>query len=141
MIATTTNPASFLMARAIEAYQRFLSPYKGFRCAHRAVHGKDSCSQFAKRIVTRRGILAMVPLLRRRFTECGVAAQVLDYEARESARRLNEKPTTRQSSSCDASPDACDVLDCGAEACNFSGSAADCTPGVDCTPDLPCDVF
>jgi putative component of membrane protein insertase Oxa1/YidC/SpoIIIJ protein YidD len=135
MIASPINPASFLIARVIEAYQRFISPYKGFRCAHRAVHGKDSCSQFAKRVVTRRGMFAMFPLLRRRFTECGVAAQVLDYEARESARGLNEKPTTRRSSSCDVSPDACDVLDCGAEACNVAGGVGDCTP------DVSCDVF
>src|SRR5688572_27172010 len=117
-MVTAVYPSS-LIARAIEAYQRFISPYKGFRCAHRAVHGRDSCSQFAKRVALKRGILALFPLLRRRFTECGVAAQVLDYETREKQRAEERKNSAASSSSsssssspssCDASP--CDAVDC-----------------------------
>lgn len=33
---------------AIWVYQNFISPYKGFSCAHRVVHGGDGCSGFAK---------------------------------------------------------------------------------------------
>src|SRR5688500_9912814 len=112
-MVTAVYPSS-LVARLIEAYQRFISPYKGFRCAHRAVHGRDSCSQFAKRVALKRGILALFPLLRRRFTECGVAAQVLEYESKESVRaaqrsRASSSPSTRSCSSQigEASGEAC----------------------------------
>jgi len=30
----------------ISLYQRYVSPYKGFRCAHRVLHGGDSCSEY-----------------------------------------------------------------------------------------------
>ena len=78
---------SHAVAAVIGLYQRFVSPYKGFRCAHRALNGRCSCSEYAKRVVTRRGVFSMIPLLRRRFTECGVAAQVLDYEERGRAHQ------------------------------------------------------
>src|SRR5688500_3499848 len=104
--ATTAIYPSSLAAWAIEAYQRFISPYKGFRCAHRAVHGRDSCSQFAKRVAIKRGLFALFPLLRRRFTECGVAAQVLDYESREQRQRRLATDHTRRSSS--SNLDGCD---------------------------------
>jgi putative component of membrane protein insertase Oxa1/YidC/SpoIIIJ protein YidD len=135
---TAVYPSS-LAARAIEAYQQFISPYKGFRCAHRAVHGRDSCSQFAKRVALKRGILALFPLLRRRFTECSVAAQVMDYETREKQREDQKRAAASESSSsssssCDASP--CAALECvptgdcgGAEAVS---APADCASGADC---------
>ena len=141
--ATATLYPSSLAAWAIEAYQRFISPYKGFRCAHRAVHGRDSCSQFAKRVALKRGILALFPLLRRRFTECGVAAQVLDYEARERVRVRTDEDDARKSSwrdSCDCSPSVPDVADCVASPLSRL-SPADCTPDTaiaDCAPSVDC---
>ena len=147
--ATATLYPSSLAAWAIEAYQRFISPYKGFRCAHRTVHGRDSCSQFAKRVAVKRGVLAMFSLLRRRFTECSVAAQVLDYESREARRRRTSDHSSSASSSsnCDVSPCDCDVpgnaisqctpdtgdcapADCGGVDVGLSG--ADCAGGADC---------
>jgi putative component of membrane protein insertase Oxa1/YidC/SpoIIIJ protein YidD len=147
---TAVYPSS-LAAWAIEAYQRFISPHKGFRCAHRTVHGRDSCSQFAKRVALKRGILALFPLLRRRFTECGVAAQVLDYESRETRRKpqptaaaySSSRRSKSNSSSCDASPcDAADAVDCayqGSHACD----PADLAGGADCAGAgcVSCDVF
>jgi putative component of membrane protein insertase Oxa1/YidC/SpoIIIJ protein YidD len=62
---------------AIELYQRFVSPYKGFCCAHRAVHGRRSCSQFAKRLVAKVGLLRCVPLFMGRLRTCGEVARAL----------------------------------------------------------------
>lgn len=149
---TAVYPSS-LVARAIEAYQRFISPYKGFRCAHRAVYGRDSCSQFAKRIALKRGILALFPLLRRRFTECGVAAQVLDYETREKLRTEPKRDESNSSSSsCDASP--CNAVECvnvlpdgGCDAIGSivkaASAPADCAGGADCASAdcVSCDVL
>ncbi len=36
-----------LAIAAITGYQRYLSPYKGFRCAHRVLHQGESCSQYS----------------------------------------------------------------------------------------------
>src|SRR3954452_11406096 len=73
---------SHLACRAIEAYQRHVSPRKGFRCAFRVLHGGDSCSGFAKRAIARLGPVPGLRLLRRRFQRCRLAARVLDYESR-----------------------------------------------------------
>ncbi len=35
----------------IEWYQIYLSPRKGFCCAHRVLHGNDSCSEWVKRLI------------------------------------------------------------------------------------------
>src|SRR5688500_14088299 len=111
IMVTAVYPSS-LVARLIEAYQRFISPYKGFRCAHRAVHGRDSCSQFAKRVALKRGILALFPLLRRRFTECGVAAQVLEYETKERVRVDERQRAYSSTESCSSQ-----IGDAAAEGC------------------------
>ncbi|MGR4871188.1 membrane protein insertion efficiency factor YidD [Variovorax sp. LARHSF232] len=43
---------------AIDGYQRFISPYKGFGCAHRVRTGGASCSRFAKRAIASLGMIA-----------------------------------------------------------------------------------
>ena len=85
-------------ASAIVAYQRFISPYKGFRCAHRALHGGPSCSEFARREVESNGLLRLVPTMRVRSVECAAAAQslrakqVLDYESKNSKATRRHHP-------------------------------------------------
>ena len=68
---------SGLAVGMIAAYQRYLSPHKGFYCAHRVLHGGPSCSEFARRVVLRRGVGPLAPLLRRRFARCAAAARRL----------------------------------------------------------------
>ena len=52
-----TISVSPLACWMISAYQRHVSPYKGFRCAYRARRRKRvSCSQFAKRAFGRVGM-------------------------------------------------------------------------------------
>ena len=65
----TTLPARSA-ATLITAYQRFLSPYKGYCCAHRALNGGLSCSQAIKRLVLRYGLLVSWPLVRARLDSC-----------------------------------------------------------------------
>lgn len=55
---------------AIRFYQRFVSPRKGFRCAHAALHGGESCSAAVARIVRDEGLLAGRGRIARRFAEC-----------------------------------------------------------------------
>lgn len=58
---------------AIRAYQRYLSPYKGFCCAYRAHTGRGSCSTLGYRAVRRHGVFRGLGLIRQRMHLCGVA--------------------------------------------------------------------
>lgn len=56
---------------AITAYQRCLSPLKGYSCAFRVHTGRDSCSAYGKRAIARHGLAAGLLLLQRRMEDCG----------------------------------------------------------------------
>jgi putative component of membrane protein insertase Oxa1/YidC/SpoIIIJ protein YidD len=58
----------------IRVYQRWISPYKGFRCAHRVVHGGASCSEFAVQAIQSHGAFGFWPDFRTRLTACNAAA-------------------------------------------------------------------
>lgn len=50
----------------ISMYQRYLSPHKGYTCAHLVDQGGLSCSAAIRRIIAERGlILAVVPTIAR----------------------------------------------------------------------------
>jgi putative component of membrane protein insertase Oxa1/YidC/SpoIIIJ protein YidD len=61
----------------ITGYQRYLSPHKGFSCAHRIWHQGESCSQYVKRVVAEKGLSAAIPLVRQRFRDCRAANEWL----------------------------------------------------------------
>lgn len=54
----------------IKFYQRFISPYKGFRCAYHVVHGRDTCSNAINSLILRHGFFKALPFIRIRFDEC-----------------------------------------------------------------------
>lgn len=77
---------------AISGYQRFLSPHKGYICAHRVVHRGESCSQFVKRAIKEGGVRQAWGLAQDRFCACGSAArrltrQRLNHALRAKAQR------------------------------------------------------
>jgi putative component of membrane protein insertase Oxa1/YidC/SpoIIIJ protein YidD len=55
---------------AIRAYQRWLSPHKGFCCALRAATGGESCSAYGYRVIERFGLRRGLGLLDRRLGLC-----------------------------------------------------------------------
>lgn len=61
----------------ISFYQRFLSPHKGFCCAHRVLHGGPSCSAAVKSILLERGAWSSWTDIWLRFRECQAAARTL----------------------------------------------------------------
>ena len=81
------------IAFGIELYQRHVSPRKGFCCAHNYLHRRGSCSQFAKRVVLRHGVVRFLSLMRLRFSACRKAFLVLSML---SAETNNEKDETRR---------------------------------------------
>jgi putative component of membrane protein insertase Oxa1/YidC/SpoIIIJ protein YidD len=65
------TPLERIALLAIRAYQRYLSPYKGFSCALRVATGGDSCSGYGYKAIRRRGLRVGLGLLRRRMALCG----------------------------------------------------------------------
>jgi putative component of membrane protein insertase Oxa1/YidC/SpoIIIJ protein YidD len=70
-------------ALAISGYRRFISPYKGYACAHRVKYGGDSCSEFARKVFAGAGWRAGLEALVGRFRACHAARQTLQLERRE----------------------------------------------------------
>ncbi len=107
---------------AIAAYQRHLSPQKGFCCAHRIQYGGPSCSEYACQTLTVYGLWQTLPLIRDRLRACRDAARAFtarreDDEARKKRRRdavLDCLP--------DACPDSCDSGDCLPDSCSRLGA-------------------
>jgi putative component of membrane protein insertase Oxa1/YidC/SpoIIIJ protein YidD len=102
----------------ISAYQRYLSPKKGFRCAYGALHGAGTCSSIGKRIMRERGFFAFLNLMPEQFAACKLAAQNLNQETEEERKRRRRKRFS------DIDCSTCDVPDCG--------DISDCDDSLDC---------
>lgn len=81
-----------IAALIIRMYQKYISPYKGFRCAHRALHGGASCSEFARLYVREHSVWSMPSALRLRFGECRMAKETLIAEG-DAAVQNKHDPT------------------------------------------------
>jgi putative component of membrane protein insertase Oxa1/YidC/SpoIIIJ protein YidD len=100
---------------AIRAYQRHLSPRKGFACALRAANGGRSCSSFGYRAIARCGLRKGLRLLRRRLDACG------------RQHRVGGGPLSYQRGSIDPGCDlSCDVGDIASGACEILDSCGGC---------------
>ena len=67
------GPAAWLALGLIGIYQRWISPRKGFRCAHAVLHGGTGCSGFAKQAIHQYGLWRAIGLMRQRFRDCHAA--------------------------------------------------------------------
>lgn len=67
---------------AVRGYQCYVSPHKGYACAHRVLHGGPSCSEYFRQAVKRHGSFTALTLLEKRFADCHDANRQL---------RLNRK--------------------------------------------------
>lgn len=71
IIFTFDTCGKYLALWAIRAYQRHVSPWKGFSCAYRVLTGGDSCSAYGYRAIARHGLRVGLPVLQRRLRACG----------------------------------------------------------------------
>ena len=67
---------------AVRAYQRFVSPHKGFVCAYAVHTGRCGCSELGYRAIQRYGLAKGWRVLRLRMALCGTA-----YRRHAGARR------------------------------------------------------
>lgn len=134
---------SHAVAVAISGYQRHLSPLKGYACAHRVLHGGDSCSQYVKALILEKGPAGAVARVRERFAACRAANESLraGISSRETSRR--RWPWTRFRRRRHRGGHAEDLLDAGEESgggCGLLGcepESVDCDffdCGFDCSP-------
>lgn len=118
----------------IRSYQKYLSPYKGFSCAHRVLYGSESCSQYVKRTLIEQDLHSAITLSRQRFAACKTAKIILRAESLEKKRRREKKQSDCQPN-CNCSPEDC--LDGLIPNCSDLG---DCGSDFDCAPDCgDCD--
>ncbi len=111
------------IAAGICCYQRFISPHKGFVCAHRALHHGASCSEHIRRAVLEQGVLPALAAARMRFQARRDAKHILlqksleermAEDALEKERRLKSLPgpPSRWLDTCGCVGDGCAVAAC-----------------------------
>jgi putative component of membrane protein insertase Oxa1/YidC/SpoIIIJ protein YidD len=144
---TISTLPRYTAAGLITAYQKYLSPLKGFSCAHRVLHRGESCSQYVKRTILERGLSDALPQTRQRFRDCRsayltiLAAQTDSEEAppeyEGAAAKKKEKSCfdhpccSSSNSSCSSSSSnnsSCiplDILDCSWDIFSCSGDLLD----------------
>ncbi|WP_071516145.1 membrane protein insertion efficiency factor YidD [Geitlerinema sp. PCC 9228] len=74
----------------VSLYQRYLSPYKGFRCAHKTLYGGTSCSQYFQTVVREKGLVAAIPKFQQRLLDCK-QANVLIHAQDNSEEKTKKK--------------------------------------------------
>ena len=122
-----------LAVAGIGLYQRYVSPYKGFSCAHRVVRRGWSCSEFGKRAFARHDTATAWSLLKRRLARCRTAYEALRARyamavspASESGQhRSEDEQRSKQTRHNDCGIGSCSPGDLGA--CADVG-ACDCSP-------------
>ena len=92
-----------LSITTINLYQHYISPHKGYCCAHRAYTGEDSCSQFAKVAIQDNGLFSAFPLIRKQFDRCSFAAE----EMKKEQEKKKEKESSIQECTGDAACEVC----------------------------------
>lgn len=122
------------LAVAITGYQRYLSPYKGFCCAHRVKHGGMSCSEYAKQTLLHHGLWRAIAVIKQRFQDCKVAASVLNADSNVRGRGRN-RSRRQEKNSILGNCDCCSAIDlipshgCSSlEAVGGGVDACSCTP-------------
>jgi uncharacterized protein len=108
---------------AIVGYKRYISPYKGFACAHRVHLNGDSCSTFAFNAINEHGLFTGLIMTKARLRECGEV-----YRANLPQQKCVPKG---QAGIVDCDCD-CGNMDCGGSSCCDSAIPN----GKDCTPDM-----
>ncbi len=120
------------VAIAITGYQKYISPYKGFCCAHRVKHGGMSCSEYVKQALLHHGIWPAIPVVKQRFQACKLAASALRAESNAHGRERSRSRRQEKNSileNCDCCVDLIPSQSCSPlEAVGGGVDACSCTP-------------
>lgn len=130
----TTHFLTRVVVTLIEGYQKYISPYKGFSCAHRISTGSGTgCSGYGKKVFQRYGIVTGYRLLQRRFYDCR-------WHSEQLKRLKGVTPSYRKYQG--GVLDACEVLSacdgCDLPDCHAGKKLGCMCDMLDC---LPCDLL
>lgn len=114
----------WLAVKAIRFYQIFISPHKGYKCAHAHFRGGKSCSAASIDIVQANSTLQWPKLIKARLTDCKSVFQIESDKEQERRKRENKAESACYAADC--CPHACDDIVSGCKHCDNIG---DCTPG------------
>lgn len=122
LVKATMSISSQTAIFGISFYQRFISPHKGYRCAHAVLHQGTSCSHAVKLMIAEQGVWQSWASIQQRFAECRAAALVLrrryedeEHEGSCSQRRKNRRRRDTCLDNCDL---PCDCTDFDFNPCN-----------------------
>jgi putative component of membrane protein insertase Oxa1/YidC/SpoIIIJ protein YidD len=87
---------------AINAYERYVSPRKGYGCAYRLAHCGARYSGFAKHAIADLGTLAALPKILKRFAACKQAALTLSDDRNDDGDGAQKKQEPRWYDYCDS---------------------------------------
>lgn len=136
---------TWMALKAINFYQKFISPYKGFNCAHRVATGETGCSGYGKKVIKRFGFFTGFKLLNRRFYDCSWHAKNLRKIKEEQEQYKIYRPVSgyklQQGGFVDCDCGGCDMPNCDFP--DVGDCVPDCKPGklfsafdcLDCVPD------
>lgn len=134
---------TWLAIKAINFYQKYISPYKGFRCAHGIATGEISCSGYGKKVIKKFGLFTGLKLLNRRFYDCSWHAKQLnkikDF-AKDNVYKVYRPATgyrLNQGGFVDCDCGGCDAPSCDMPSCNVG----DCIPDINCKKIDVCDAL
>lgn len=121
----------------VRGYQRYLSPYKGFSCAHSRVYGGVSCSEYLRRSVQNNGLAEALPRFQKRLRACKEASHILSLPHAQKRRKKREALGDCGAGWCDISCiplDFCDVFELCDLDCDGLGDLDGCGDcgGCDC---------
>lgn len=108
----------------IGLYQTYISPYKGYRCAHGVYYQGDSCSGAIKKIIQRRGVVKGYKDIRSQFQRCHIAYEMIQDEKDKKRRK-------KDNACCDVIEIPFEVVRCIPKKWCKGPDLGDC--------DLPCD--
>lgn len=107
---------------AIRAYQRVISPYKGFCCAYGFHTGHRSCSALGYRAIRSQGLLRGIALLQQRLDRCAIAYKRYrpSVSSRSSQRGVCDLGACAPSDlpAIDCAPADCDMAACAPSPCD-----------------------
>ena len=116
-------------------YQRYLSPHKGFHCAHAGYFGGVSCSHAVKFIVLEQGLMSGLPSIRVHFKECRytytqLSSARLALSAVGISAHLEDEDEKKRDLLCFGLVTSCDSLD----ACDSLSACGDAHHFCSCWP-------
>lgn len=79
MIKLPTKILTLIALLLVRFYRRFISPYKGFRCAHGALHG-ISCSDVALQALTTKPFFSALADIQSQRSACRLAHESIKLQ-------------------------------------------------------------